>query len=90
MHRLEVTATSPCLDELLPATFPLFAVLLVHVAHALGSHIESQADGVLGILHVAATLHDVLWLEVEGDRAVNLLEKATEEAKVVVFPLDLA
>ena len=80
----------PRLNQLLPAALALLAVLLVHVAHALGAHVQGKADGVLGVLHVAAPLHYVLRLQVEGNRAVNLLEESTEEAKMIVLPLDLA
>ena len=90
MHRLEVTAMRSRLNQLLPATFALLAVLLVHVTHALGAHIQGKADGVLSVLHVAAPLHYVLRLQVEGNRAVNLLEESTEKAEVIVLPLDLA
>jgi hypothetical protein len=44
----------------------------------------------LGALHVATTLHDVFRLQVEGNRAIDLLEEATKEAKMVVLPLYLA
>ena len=90
MDGFEMAATHTSLDQLLPSTLSLLAVFLIHVTHALGADIERQADGVLGVLHVAATLHDVLGEQVKGDRAVDLLEEAREEAEVIVLPLDLA
>ncbi len=80
----------PRLDELLPATLSLLRILLVYVAHALGADVQGQADRILRVLHVAAALHNVFRQEVKGYRTVNLLEEATEEAEVVIFPLDLA
>ena len=85
-----MTAAGLRLDQLLPAALPFLRVLLVHISHALGSDVKGEADGVLGVLHVAATLHNVLRQYVKGDRAVDLLEEPAEKAKVVVLPLDLA
>ena len=79
-----------CFDKLLPATLPLLGVFFVHVTHALGSNIKGQADSILGILHVASTLHDVLWLKVKCDRAIDLFEEAAEKAEMVIFPLNLS
>jgi hypothetical protein len=90
MYRLKVTAASLRLDQLLPAALTFLRVLLVHISHALRPDVKSKANGILGVLHVAATLHDVLRQQVKGDRAIDLLEEPAEEAKVVVFPLNLA
>ena len=44
------------------------------VAHGEGANVERQADGLCGLLHVAASLHYVLWCDVEGCWTVLLLE----------------
>ena len=38
--------------------------------------------------HVTASLHDVLWLDLESCRVVNLLEVAREVALMIVLPFE--
>ena len=85
-----MASMGPCFDKLLPPTLTLLGVFLVHVTHALGSNIKGQADSILGILHVASTLHDVLWHKVKSDWAIDLFEKAAEKAEMIILPLDLS
>lgn len=64
-----------------------FAVIIL-VAHRIGTHVESQTDGLRGVLHVAAALHNILRGDLEGRGAVFLLEGACEVALMVVLPLE--
>ena len=60
------------------------------VPHGHVADIEDKADDCLGLSEVAPTLKGVLCADVEGCRAVGLLEGSCEEAKVVVLPLEQA
>ena len=60
------------------------------ISHGREAHIESQADHKLAMRDIAASLHDVLRLNLKSGRVVNLLEIASEVALVVVLPLDEA
>ena len=48
--------------------------LKILVAHCVSANIQGQADRLGCILHVAASLHDVLWCDVKCCRTVLLLE----------------
>ena len=60
------------------------------IAHGREADIEGQADHELAVRDVAATLHDVLRLDLESRRIVDLLEVTGEVALMVVLPLDQA
>ena len=87
MHGLEVIRLRPSIQHLLPSDFTAIIVL---VAHCVWTDVQSQTDGLGGLLHVAATLNDVLRCNFEGSRAVFLLEAPGEVALVVVLPLEHA
>ena len=40
--------------------------------------------------HIAASLHNILWLYLESSRIVDLLRVAREVALMIVLPLDQA
>ena len=85
MNRLKVVRLLSMVQELFQLGLP---ILLVLVAHGVGANVEGQTDGLRRVLHVAAALHDVLWGDIEGCRAVLLLEAAAEISLVIVLPLD--
>ena len=80
-------ATSP-LPELLEQVDVTLAVSLEGITHGLVSNIEGNADSLLSVLKVAASLHDVLMGDVESSGSISLLEATLEKSKVVVLPLD--
>ena len=58
------------------------------VTHCREANIKCKTDHELAVAHVATTLDNVLWSDLEGSWVVNLLEITCEVALVVVFPLD--
>ena len=63
----------PSVEDLLPSDTSTAVVL---VAHRVGSDIQSEADRLSGVLHVATSLHDVLWGDLKGCWTVLLLKVA--------------
>ena len=84
VHRLKVIRLGPSVQHLLPA---IFAAIVVLVSHRVWSNVKSQADRLSCVLHVAATLNDILGCDLEGRWTIFLLEAASEVALMVVFPL---
>ena len=60
------------------------------ISHCGLPHIQSQTHHKLTVWNVAASLNNVLWLDLKGSWVVNLFEIARNVALVVVFPLDEA
>ena len=77
----------PPVEHLLPSDFTAIVVL---VSHSVRTDVESQANRLSRVLHVAATLHDVLWSDLEGRWAIFLFEAASKVALMVVLPLEHA
>ena len=60
------------------------------IAHCIDSNIESKADHEVHVGGKAAPIDNVLLLDLECSRVVNLLEITGKVAKVIVLPLDEA
>ena len=60
------------------------------IAHGRKTDIKSKANHELAVADIAASLDDVLWLDFESSRVIDLLEVASEVALVIVFPFDQA
>ena len=85
MDGFEVVGLLLALHELLE---PALAAIVVLVTHSVSTHVERQTQGHRRVLHVAPALHNVLWRDVKGSRAILLLETTAEVASMVVLPLD--
>ena len=70
-------------QKLLPS---VLATIVVLVAHGVRADVERQADGLSGMLHIAASLNDVFRGYSEGSRTVLLLKASCEVALMVVLP----
>ena len=70
-------------QKLLP---PVLSTIVVLVTHGVGTNVESQTDGLSGMLHIAPTLNDILWGNLEGSRTILLLKAPCKEALVIVLP----
>ena len=60
------------------------------IAHGRKADIKSKANHELAVADIAASLDDVLWLNFESSRVIDLLEVASEVSLVVVLPFDQA
>ena len=58
------------------------------ITHSAQTDIEGQTDHELALADVTTTLHNVLGLNLKSRWVVDLLEIASEEALVVILPLD--
>ena len=74
-------------QELLP---PVLASIVVLVAHGVGTHVQSQANSLGSMLHVAASLDDIFRGYLEGGWAVFLFEAPCEVALMIVLPFEHA
>lgn len=72
---------------------PLYAHLellgaLETVTHGGEANVERETDHELAVAHVAASLNDVLRLDLESGRVIDLLKVTSEVALVIVLPFD--
>ena len=84
MDGLKVVRLGPPVEEVLHSTV---ATIWVLVAHSVCTYIQSQADGLRRLLHVAPSLDNILRSDFKGSWAILLLECACEVALMIVLPL---
>ena len=84
MYGFKVVSLLASTKDLLPT---YLATIVILVSHSIWANIERQANCLSSMLHVTATLDDVLRGYLKGCRTIFLLEASCEVTLMIILPL---